>query len=110
GGPTGAPGPEGPGAALAYEHAWRNADGLAGDIAPGRHVRRRGEETSEGAVVLPAGTVITPAVLGLAASLAHDRLPVYRPRVRAVVSGDELVDEGGPRPGAVRDASGPLLH
>ena len=106
---TGARVPEGTTAVLPYEHARRNADVLAGDIAPGRHVRRRGEETPEGAVVLPAGTVITPAVLGLAASLAHDRLPVYRPRVRAVVSGDELVDEGVPSPGAVRDAIGPML-
>lgn len=106
---TGARVPEGTGAVLPYEQARRDADTLTGSVRPGRHVRRRGEETAEGATVLPAGTVVTPAVLGLAASLAHDRLPVHRPRVRAVVSGDELVRAGVPAPGAVRDAIGPML-
>ncbi len=106
---TGARVPEGTGAVLPYERAERHADALTGTVRPGRHVRRRGEETPEGATVLPAGTVVTPAVLGLAASLAHDHLPVHRPRVRAVVSGDELVRAGVPAPGAVRDAIGPML-
>lgn len=106
---TGARVPEGTGAVLPYEHAGRDADTLTGTVRPGRHVRRRGEETAEGVMALPAGTVVTPAVLGLAASLAHDHLPVHRPRVRAVVSGDELVREGVPEPGAVRDAIGPML-
>jgi len=106
---TGARVPERTDAVLPYEQARRDADTLTGTVRPGRHVRRRGEETAEGATVLPAGTVVTPAVLGLAASLAHDRLPVHRPRVRAVVSGDELVRTGVPGPGAVRDAIGPVL-
>jgi molybdopterin molybdotransferase len=60
--------------------------------------------------VLPAGTVVTPAVLGLAASVGYDCLRVHRrPRVRVVVSGDELLHAGLPAHGQVRDAIGPLL-
>ncbi|TDQ51638.1 molybdopterin molybdotransferase MoeA [Actinorugispora endophytica] len=106
---TGARVPEGAGSVLPYEWAERDGDVLRGAVEPGRHVRRKGEETAAGSRVLPAGTVVTPAVLGLAASLAHDDLPVHRPRVRAVVSGDELISAGVPAPGAVRDAIGPML-
>ncbi|GAA3140420.1 hypothetical protein GCM10020001_073780 [Nonomuraea salmonea] len=77
---------------------------------PGRHIRRRGEDIAEGAVVLGAGTVVTPVTLGLAAALGHDVLEVRpRPRVAVLVTGDEVVDAGLPAPGRVRDAIGPFL-
>jgi molybdopterin molybdotransferase len=53
---------------------------------------------------------VTPAVLGLAASVGYDRLGVHRrPRVGVVVTGAELLSCGLPAPGRVRDAIGPLL-
>jgi molybdopterin molybdotransferase len=107
---TGAQVPPGATAVLPYEHALR-ADGLVtGAIEPGRHIRCRGEECAEGSEVLPAGATVTPAVLGLAASLGCDALTVHRrPRVTIVVTGDEVVRNGTPPPGRVRDALGPLL-
>ncbi len=76
----------------------------------GKHIRRRGEDWSVGDELVPAGTLVTPAVLGLAAGAGHDTLLVHRrPRVAVVVTGDELLHSGPPRPGRVRDAIGPML-
>ncbi|MGW7482819.1 molybdopterin molybdotransferase MoeA [Nonomuraea muscovyensis] len=81
-----------------------------GPLEAGRHVRRRGEDVAEGAVVLEAGVAVTPVVLALAAGLGHDTLPVRpRPAVSVLVTGDEVVHEGVPGPGRVRDAIGPFL-
>ncbi|MEQ4723290.1 molybdopterin molybdotransferase MoeA [Nonomuraea sp. B19D2] len=123
---TGAPTPAGASAVLPYEHAAEVS--LAGPVAvprarveaepvwvdgaveAGRHIRRRGEDIAEGAVVLGAGAVVTPVALGLAAALGHDQLLVRpKPRVAVLVTGDEVVHEGLPAPGRVRDAIGPFL-
>ncbi|MDP9845602.1 molybdopterin molybdotransferase MoeA [Streptosporangium lutulentum] len=114
---TGAPVPEGAEAVLPYEAAVRGNSPapdrertVSGAIEPGRHIRRRGEDCPQGTVVLAAGSVVTPAVLGLAAALGHDTLPVGpRPVVSVLVTGDEVVTEGLPGPGRVRDAIGPML-
>ncbi|MFI6498321.1 molybdopterin molybdotransferase MoeA [Nonomuraea typhae] len=107
---TGAPVPEGTWSVLPYEVA-DAADGwVKGVAARGRHVRFRGEDVPAGAEVLGAGSVVTPAVLGLAAALGHDRLRVLaKPAVSVLVTGDEVVFDGLPAPGRVRDAIGPML-
>lgn len=75
------------------------------------HIRRAGEEAGRGDVLLPAGTVVTPPVLGLAAATGHDTLLVIPPAtVDAFVLGDELIDSGPPAPGRTRDALGPQLR
>ncbi|MFF4650205.1 molybdopterin molybdotransferase MoeA [Streptomyces sp. NPDC001380] len=77
---------------------------------PGRDVRPRGQECRRGEPLLPAGTAVTPAVLGLAAAAGCDRLAVHRrPTVELLLLGDELLESGPPRDGLVRDALGPLL-
>jgi molybdopterin molybdotransferase len=54
--------------------------------------------------------VLSPAALGLLAAVGHDRTRVHpRPRVHALVTGNELVRSGLPGNGQVRDAVGPLL-
>nr|WP_233515552.1 molybdopterin molybdotransferase MoeA [Marinitenerispora sediminis] len=106
---TGAPVPARTEAVLPYERAVCDGDRIEGPVRPGRHVRHRGESVPAGAVLAPAGTVVTPALLGLAAGTGHDSLPVRRPRVAALVTGDEVVPTGLPGPGAVRDAIGPML-
>ncbi|MFF2809162.1 molybdopterin molybdotransferase MoeA [Streptomyces sp. NPDC058000] len=81
-----------------------------GPLAPGRDIRPRGQECRTGEPLLPAGTTVTPAVLGLAAAAGYDRLAVHRrPTVELLLLGDELLDHGVPREGRVRDALGPLL-
>ncbi|MFZ5486772.1 MAG: gephyrin-like molybdotransferase Glp [Pseudomonadota bacterium] len=62
---------------------------------PGQAIRRAGEDIARGAVVLHAGTRLTPAALGLAASIGMDKLQVVqRPRVALFSTGDELVMPG----------------
>lgn len=78
--------------------------------APGAHIRRAGEEAPAGAVLVAAGTRLTPAhaaVLGIA---GLDAVRVRRrPTVAVVLTGDEVVRTGRPGPGRVRDAFEPLL-
>ncbi|HEY3562701.1 MAG TPA: molybdopterin molybdotransferase MoeA [Kribbella sp.] len=93
-GPSGLQGPSG-------------VDGASGE---GRHIRRTGEECRPGDRLLPAGVVVDPAVLGLAATVGLNRLTVVPPpTVAALITGDELVHRGPSTPGRVRDAIGPML-
>lgn len=73
----------------------------------GANVRHAGEDIREGELVLPRGTVITPATVGVLASLGLDRARVYRrPRVAILSTGDELLRPGEPRePGKIYDAN-----
>jgi molybdopterin molybdotransferase len=71
-------------------------------LALGQWIRRSGEDVQRGATVLPAGTRLGPAELGLAASLGQARLTVaVRPRVALFSTGDELVMPGDVPPQAL---------
>jgi molybdopterin molybdotransferase len=73
-------------------------------------VRRRGHEAKAGDLLIRAGGVVRPTTVGLAAAAGHDALLVRpRPSVAVLVLGDELLDAGPPRDGAVRDALGVQL-
>ena len=66
---------------------------------PGQWIRRAGEDVTRGAVVLSKGDRLTPACLGLAASIGMHRLQVTRqPRVALFSTGDELVMPGDVAP------------
>ncbi|OIJ69539.1 molybdopterin molybdotransferase MoeA [Streptomyces mangrovisoli] len=80
------------------------------DVAHGQDIRPRGQECRSGDQLLPVGTLVTPAVLGLAAAAGYDSVTaVPRPRAEVFVLGDELLTEGLPREGLIRDALGPML-
>jgi molybdopterin molybdotransferase len=107
---TGAPAPPGTDAVVPYEVSRRTGDRLSGPVEAGRHLRRAGEECAAGDPLLPAGSLLTPVALGLAAAAGWDTLLVRpAPRVRLVVTGDELVTDGLPTGARVRDALGPML-
>ncbi|HZX01774.1 molybdopterin molybdotransferase MoeA [Kribbella sp.] len=92
------------------EDAVVGGDWLEGPAGGGRHIRRAGEECEPGDQLLPAGVIVTPAVLGLAATVGLNRLTVVPPpTVAALITGDELVHRGPSSPGRVRDAIGPML-
>ncbi|MGP3998555.1 molybdopterin-binding protein [Streptomyces sp. 8N706] len=116
---TGARVPSGTTAVLRSEHGERR-DGPGGharlyvdadrDVAPGQDIRPRGQECRRGDRLLPTGSLVTPAVLGLAAAAGYDELPTAtRPRVQILILGDELLHTGLPRDGRIRDALGPML-
>ncbi len=70
---------------------------------PGQWIRRAGEDVTQGAVVLSKGDRLTPACLGLAASVGMNRLQVARqPRVALFSTGDELVMPGDVAPGDMK--------
>ena len=65
--------------------------------ARGTHLRRAGEDITQGALALPRGTALGAAQLGLAAAVGVPVLPVRRrPRVLVLSTGSELVRPGEP--------------
>ena len=116
---TGAPVPEGPRRVLPYEAAVRvvspdvrraRTKARFRVIQPGRHIRRRGEDCPQGAVVLPAGSVRHargPRPRGGAGARHVSRsgrdpwCPCWSPATRW--------SPGGSRAPAGRDAIGPML-
>jgi molybdopterin molybdotransferase len=107
---TGAAVPSGATSVVRDEDAVVAGQLLKGPDEAGRHIRRAGEECAANELLLPAGVVVDPPVLGVAASVGLERLTVVpQPRVVAVVTGDELVHRGPSGPGRVRDAIGPML-
>lgn len=95
---TGAPIPTGADAVLMQEDCQPEGEsGVCINTVPisGQWIRRAGEDVTRGAVVLQKGDRLTPASLGLAASIGLDRLVVAaRPRVALFSTGDELVMPG----------------
>jgi molybdopterin molybdotransferase len=99
---TGAPIPPGADAVVMQE----DCNALDGEqirvlkpVPAGQWVRRSGEDVTRGATVLRQGTRLTPAELGLAASIGLAQLPVSaRPRVALFSTGDELVMPGDVAP------------
>lgn len=74
-------------------------------IPVGKHIRVPGDEAKAGEVILPAGSKITPAGAGLAASSSIDQVLVTQiPTIDILVTGDELVDSGIAKPGSIRDS------
>ena len=102
---TGAPVPAGADAIAMQEDALVLDDGrvqIKSLPSAGHWIRRRGEDVARGAVVLRRGQRLSPAELGLAASIGFDRLPVARrPRVALLSTGDELVMPGDVAPEAM---------
>ena len=110
---TGAQVPEGADAIVMQEDtsALPQEDGLGSvciNVTPdaGQWIRRAGEDVAAGDVVLARGERLTPAALGLAASVGFDRLTVAkRPRVALLSTGDELVMPGDVSPEAMKPGS-----
>ncbi|GAA3919003.1 molybdopterin molybdotransferase MoeA [Actinoplanes auranticolor] len=103
---TGAVVPAGTVAVLPYETA-----DLSGTTAAGKpHIRRAGEDARAGSELVGAGRLVTPAVAGLLAQAGADGVAVHRrPRVRLLVTGDEVVSAGIPAAGQVRDVFAPMV-
>lgn len=119
---TGAVMPDGATAALkdeesrledAYVYAIEGAAGLLdqeGALPHFHDVRPSGYEAKLGEVLIPSGTKLTPAIIGVAAGAGHDVLPVFKKIVVDVlIFGDELLLAGPSRDGKVRDSLGPQL-
>jgi molybdopterin molybdotransferase len=112
---TGAPLPHGCDAVLPAEwtdSASGDSIGAVSAVSPGKHVGRRGEDIVRGATLLQSGRVLRPQDLGVLSSVGVGDLRVCaRPRVRVVVTGNEVLPPGSPPRGyCVADANGPMLN
>ncbi len=72
------------------------ADGVAtiqADFKQGQNIHRLGQDRSKGDLLVPAGTVIAPGEIGVAATIGKEQIKVARlPRVMIISTGDELVE------------------
>ncbi|MFT5681350.1 MAG: molybdopterin molybdotransferase [Myxococcota bacterium] len=103
---TGAPMPAGADTVVMRENVTTDTDGRAlihGMPRFGQHIRRAGEEVAFNALAIPAGTALTPSVIGLCASMGMAEVEVAaRPRVALLATGDEVVPPGQPlQPGQI---------
>ncbi|NQV32335.1 MAG: molybdopterin molybdotransferase MoeA [Phycisphaeraceae bacterium] len=80
-------------------------------VASGDNIRRQGEETAKGQVVLTKGTILGPIQVGLCATLGKAVVKVYgRPRVAVISTGTEIVaPDQTAKSWQIRDANGPAL-
>ena len=111
---TGAPVPPGCEAVIMQEEAQTSDAGVrfTADVRAGQHIRRRGEDIRQGAVVMEAGQKLSAAELPLLASLGIAEVDVVRkPRVAIFSTGDELQLPGQPlAEGQIYDTNRLAVH
>ncbi len=111
---TGAPVPPGCEAVIMQEEAQTSDAGVrfTADVRAGQHIRRRGEDIRQGAVVMEAGQKLRAAELPLLASLGIAEVDVVRkPRVAIFSTGDELQLPGQPlAEGQIYDTNRLAVH
>lgn len=76
---------------------------LLGDVKPGSHIRKRGEDICAGQLAIAANSPLRPQEIGMLASLGKSSVSVYRrPTVGVLATGDELLEIGSaPSPGKI---------
>ncbi len=94
---TGAPLPAGADYVIMQEYAERDGDRVcfAEGYGPASHVRAAGSDFAEGALLVPAGTRLTPrAMIAAAAADVAQVTVAQRPRAAIIGTGDELAPPG----------------
>ena len=96
---TGAPIPRGCDTVVPIENVETigNTIRLLGDVRPGSHIRKRGEDILAGQRAIAGNSPLRPQEIGMLASLGKSSVRVYRrPRVGVLATGDELLEIGSP--------------
>ena len=111
---TGAPLPDGVDAVVMQEFTRQEDDTvfIQHPVQKGDHIRYQGEEFEAGHGLLKPGVPLTPARLGLLASVGLAQVKVTpRPCVAIVTTGNELVEPGHAlKPGQIYDSNGIALE
>lgn len=111
---TGAPMPEGADTVIRVEDTSEDSGKVTIETSPalGTSVRPPGGDVSAGTTVFTSGTRVSPAHVGVLATIgvAHPTV-ARRPRVAVMSTGDELVpaDTVDLEPGKIRDSNRPML-
>lgn len=111
---TGAQLPQGADAVVAFEEVGSirgEQIAITAPVSPWQYVRRKGEVTEAGEVVISRGTNLGPAEIELLASVGQDKVLTYRqPIVTIIPVGSELLEPGEPMaPGKIYSSNGYLL-
>ncbi|HWF10112.1 MAG TPA: gephyrin-like molybdotransferase Glp, partial [Bryobacteraceae bacterium] len=110
---TGAPVPAGADAVLPAEWVETEPGGIKAlaAVSPGKNIGRRGEDIERGKTVVEPGRILRPQDLGVLSSIGRaEARVVRRPRVRLVITGNEVLPSGAQPEGArIVDANGPML-
>jgi len=106
---TGCPIPPGADAVVMVEFTEEEGDfvSIFRAVHPGANIAKRGEDIKKGEVILKEGDLLTPAKIGVLASLGHKEVLVYqKPRVAVIPTGSEICELGSPlREGQVYDVN-----
>ena len=92
---TGAPIPVGADAVMKMENTEKDGQKvrIKAEADRGQDIRCAGEDVREGELVMPRGTIVRPAGIGMLASLGRSFISVYqRPLIAVLATGNELVD------------------
>lgn len=106
---TGAPIPQGADTVIMQEQCQQhdNTVTISGRVTKADHIRRAGEDITEGAKVMSAGQKLRPQDLGLIASVGIADIKIYQKITVAIFStGDELLVPGDPvEPGKIYNSN-----
>lgn len=112
---TGAPLPVGADSVQMVEKTRADGEAEVEILEPvprGKHVARKGEIMSSGSTVVTSGAYLSPAVIGVLATVGKSTVRVFRrPEVAILVTGDELVEiDQIPGRGQIRNSNGHTLY
>ncbi len=96
---TGCPVPPGADAVVMMEYTEEKGGvvSIFRGVHPGANIAVRGEDIKKGEVILRRGDLLTPAKIGVLASLGREDVLVYqKPRVAVIPTGSEVCDLGSP--------------
>ena len=107
---TGAQIPEGADSIIQVEHTVVDGDGKKVKLyhpSKPNYIRRRGENITEGQVVFPVGTLLTPERIGLCATMGFSELKVQsKLNISIISTGDEIVPVGQElKPGQIYESN-----
>ena len=78
------------------------------DVKKGQNIHLKGKDKKTGEILVKANQVITPAIIGIAASVGKTTLSVKKlPRILIISTGDEMINpESAPEPFQLRRSNG----